>query len=178
MKPLLTVDQAVEILRSTVPRLHELTDGATGEQLATVTGYGWSVSQQMAHLRSCHDILGGNMLRILREDHPSWKGRSPRSNQERYMELAFGENLEAFIAQRTELIETLGITPPGAWQRSATVTDMVGRVFEYDVLYYADWMSRHERSHLGHIRRVLEELRVEERKQPFTRRRAPSPPRR
>ncbi len=153
------MDQATEILRSTVPRLLELTAGASEKHLAAVTGYGWSVRQQLAHLRSCQDILGGNMLRILREDHPSWKGRSPRSNQERYMDLPFGENRDAFLGQRAQLIEALDATPPEAWQRGATVTDMVGRVFEYDVLYYADWMARHERSHLGHMRRILEELR-------------------
>ena len=159
MKTLLTVDQAMEILRSTVPRLGEVTAGAADEHLGVVTGYGWSVGQQMAHLRSCGDILGGNMLRILREDHPSWKGRSPRSNQELYMDLPFAENSAAFRRQRADLLASVEAAPPGAWQRTATVTDMVGRVFEYDVLYYADWMARHERSHLGHMRRVLEELR-------------------
>ena len=135
MKPLLTVEQAVEVLRTTLPRLRALADGASEEHLGAVTSYGWSVAQQMAHLRSCHDILGGNMLRILREDHPVWKGRSPRSNQERYMDLPFVENLAAFSDLRGELLDVLDATPPEAWLRAATVTDMVGRVFEYDVLY-------------------------------------------
>ncbi len=71
----------MEILRATVPRLEELTRGVPQKWLSTVTGYGWSVNDQLAHLRACHDVLGGNMLRIVREDHPAWKGMNPRAWQ-------------------------------------------------------------------------------------------------
>ncbi len=42
-----------------------------------------------------------------------------------------------------------------AWDRTATVTDMIGKRIEYSTLYYGDWMPRHECSHLGQMRRVL-----------------------
>jgi len=77
MTPLLTVGATMEILRTTVPRLEELTRGVSQKVLSAVTDYGWSVNDQLAHLRSCHDVLGGNMLRIVREDHPAWKGKAP-----------------------------------------------------------------------------------------------------
>ncbi len=158
MKTLLTADQTMEILRSTVPRLEELTSGIPAGDLVTVTDYGWSVSQQLAHLRSCQDILGGNLLRILREDHPAWKGRSPRSNQDRYMDAPFEAAIGVFRDQRAGLLEVLESAPAHAWARTATVTDMVGRVFKYTTLYYGDWMARHERSHLRHMARILQEL--------------------
>jgi DinB superfamily len=160
VKTLLTAPQTMEILRTTVPRLRELCEDVPVGHLAAVTDYGWSVGQQLAHLRSCQDILGGSMLRILREDHPAWKGRSPRSNQDRYMDLAFESNLGVFRTRRAELLETLEPAPSASWDRTATVTDMVGRVFEYSMLYYGDWMARHERAHLGHIGRILRELGV------------------
>lgn len=63
MTPQLTVDATMEILRTTVPRLEELTHGLSQKWLSKVTDYGWSMNDQLAHLRACHDILGGNMLR-------------------------------------------------------------------------------------------------------------------
>ena len=73
----LTVDEIMEILVTTVPRLEALTQGVPEPRLYAVTEYGWSVNDQLAHLRACHDVLGGNMLRIVREDHPAWKGHEP-----------------------------------------------------------------------------------------------------
>jgi len=158
VRTLLTVDAAMEILRTTVPRLEALTANVPAAHLTAVTGYGWSVSQQLAHLRSCHDILGGNLLRILREDHPAWKGRSPRSNQGRYMALPFEENFGAFRTMRADLLAVLDPAPAAAWERTATVADMVKRTSEVTTLYYADWMARHERGHVRHIATILGEL--------------------
>jgi hypothetical protein len=75
----LSVGEIMEILTTTVPRLEELTRGVPQQRLYTVTDYGWSVNDQLAHLRACHDVLGGNMLRIISEDRPAWKGMSPRT---------------------------------------------------------------------------------------------------
>ncbi len=159
MTPQLTVDKTMEILRTTVPRLEELTRDVPDEWLYRVTDYGWSVNEQLAHLRSCHDILGGNMLRIIREDHPAWRGTAPTRNQAAYFEWKFQPAFEAFRAQRAELLEVLEPMPPEAWNRTATVTVPPGKVYEYSTLYYGDWMARHERSHLGHIGRILKTWR-------------------
>ena len=150
----------MEILRTSVPTLDELTRGVPQKRLITVTDYGWSVNDQLAHLRACHDVLGGNMLRIVREDHPAWKGMSPRTWQERtdYFEWKFPQAFEAFRAQRAELLEVLDPLPAGAWERTATVWAPPGVVYEYSLLYYGDWMARHERSHLQHMARILKEL--------------------
>ena len=160
MIPRLTVDATMEILRTTVPRLEEITRGASQKALNTVTDYGWSVNDQLAHLRACHDVLGGNMLRIVREDHPAWKGMAPRAWQKQtdYFEWKFAAAFEAFRAQRAELLEVLEPLPPEAWGRTASVSAPPGRVWENSVLYYGDWMARHERGHLKHIERVLTEV--------------------
>jgi hypothetical protein len=158
--PQLTVEATMEILRTTVPRFDELTDGLSQKRLSTVTDYGWSVNDQLAHLRACHDVLGGNMLRIIRETHPAWRGMNPRAWQTRtdYFDWKFRPAFEAFRAQRTELLEVLEPLPIAAWQRTATVSAPPGVVYEYSVLYYGDWMARHERGHLRHIARILKEL--------------------
>ena len=150
----------MEILRTTVPQLEELTRGVPQKRLTTVTDYGWSVNDQLAHLRACHDVLGGNMLRIVREDHPAWKGMAPRAWQKKtdYFEWKFRPAFEAFRAQRAELLEVLEALPLHAWERTATVWAPPGVVYEYSALYYGDWMARHERSHLKHMSQILGEL--------------------
>ncbi len=156
----LDVDEIMAILTATVPRLDALTDGVPKQRMYTVTDYGWSVNDQLAHLRACHDVLGGNMLRIVREEHPAWKGMSPRTWQKQtdYFEWTFTPAFEAFRAQRAELLGVLEQLPSEAWERTATVRVPPNKVFEYDTRYYGDWMARHERGHLGHIARILQTL--------------------
>ena len=155
----LSVGEIMEILTTTVPRLEEITHGAPQKGLHTVTEYGWSVNDQLAHLRACHDVLGGNMLRIIREDHPAWKGMSPRTWQKRtdYFEWEFPPAFDAFRTQRAALLEVLETLPHQAWERTATVSVPPNQVFEYSARYYGDWMARHERAHLGHMARILKE---------------------
>ena len=157
LTPVLTVDQTMDIIRNTVPRLEELTRGVSEKAVAAVTAYGWSVNDQLAHLRSCQEVLGGNMLRIVREDHPAWKGTAPTARQKEYFGWKFRPALESFRRLRTELLEVLEPLPPEAWERTATVSAPPGKVYENSVLYYGDWMARHERSHLKHIARILKE---------------------
>lgn len=159
MTPRLAIDATMEILRTTVPRLEEISRGASQKALTTVTDYGWSVNDQLAHLRACHDVLGGNMLRIVCEDHPAWKGMAPAAWQKQtdYFEWKFKPAFDAFRAQRAELLAVLEPLPIDAWERTATVSAPPGVVYEYSVLYYGDWMARHERSHLRHMARVLTE---------------------
>jgi hypothetical protein len=161
VKPTLTVAKTMEILRTTVERLDQL-DSVPKRVLGAVTGYGWSINDQLAHLRACHDVLGGNMLRIIREDHPSWAGMSPRAWQKQtdYFEWEWAPALRAFREQRAELLEVLEPLPIEAWDRTASVTAPPRMVYEYSVLYYGDWMARHERSHLRHMARIIEDVAV------------------
>jgi hypothetical protein len=159
----LTVDEIMAILRTSVSRLDELIDGVPEQRLYAVTDQGWSVNDQLAHLRACHDVLGGNMLRIVREDHPAWKGMSPRAWQKQtdYFEWAFAPALEAFRAQRADLLGVLEPLPPEAWERTAAVSVPPRSLYEYSTQYYGDWMAGHERAHLKHIARILDALDAE-----------------
>jgi len=153
----LTIEEIMAILRTTVPALGELTGGVAARRLQTPPDEGWSVNDVLAHLRACHDVLGGSMLRILREDHPAWKGMNPRTwiKHTDYPEWKFGPAFEAFRTQRAELLVVLEPLPHAAWERTATVTGMVGDVYERSARYYGDWMARHERGHVKHIDRIL-----------------------
>jgi hypothetical protein len=156
----LTLDETAEILRTTVPRLGELTAGIAPELLQTAPDEGWSVNEVLAHLRACHDVLGGSVLRILREDRPRWKGMNPRvwMKHTDYPQWEFGPAFKAFRAQRAELLEVLEPLPARAWDRTATVTGMIGDVHERTAHYYAEWMARHERGHLKQVARIVKAL--------------------
>lgn len=160
-RPRLGVAETIEILRTTVPRLEALARDARPDQLTGHTAYGWSVTEQLAHLRGVAEVLAGHMMRIVREDHPSWRARAPRGRpgETDYFEWAFGPALEVFRTQRAELLAVIEPLPTAAWEeRTATVLAPPNVVYEYSALYYGDWIARHERSHLGHMARIIREL--------------------
>lgn len=128
------------------------------DHLDAHTDYGWSVCEQLAHLRACQEVLGGNMLRIVREDHPAWRAVSPRRGQERYFGTPWEEALASFRTQRAELLAELEPLPSPAWERTASVAVPPNTLYEYSALYYGDWLARHERSHLSHMTRIVQEL--------------------
>jgi hypothetical protein len=81
---------------------------------------------------------------------------APTSKQAGYFEWKFGPAFEAFREQRAEILEALDPLPREAWERTATVTVPPKKVYEYSALYYGDWLARHERTHLGHMSRILQ----------------------
>jgi len=44
--------------------------------------------------------------------------------------------------------------PPEGWSRAATVTG-AGKVLERTVLFYAQWLARHERQHVKQVERIV-----------------------
>jgi len=159
----LTVDEILAILPETPGRISASTDGLTAAELqAAPESDAWSISDVLAHLRACHDVLGGSLLRIVLEDHPSFKGVNPRSwiRKTDYPEWEFVRAFEAFKKQRAELLAVVGPLPADAWERTATVTGMVGETYERTARYYGDWMAGHERAHWKHIARIAAAVAV------------------
>lgn len=148
---MLTVEEVMAILPETPSRIAALTEGMTPAQLLAAPELGsWSVNDVLAHLRACYDVLGGSMLRVLAEDHPTWKGMNPRAwiNKTDYPDWEFQPAFEAFARQRADLLAVLEPVPPEDWERTATVIGMLGETYERSALYYGDWMAGHERAHL------------------------------
>jgi hypothetical protein len=146
------------ILPDTPGRLRALTRGMTTAQLhAPPEPDAWSVSDVLAHLRACHDVLGGNVLRILAEDHPSWQGMSPRAYLKKtdYQQWEFEPAFAVFAQQRAELLNVLDGLPPANWERTAHVIGMLRETYEYSARYYANWMAGHERRHLKTLPRII-----------------------
>jgi hypothetical protein len=152
-----SVEEIMALLRTTVDRVPDLVAGATAAELAP-TPYdaeAWSLAAVMAHLRACNDVLGGAMVRILREDHPSWRARSPRAWQvtSGYHDVGFGPLFDAFAADRAELVGVLDGVPAVDWKRTATVSVPPNRRDERSVRYYGEWLAQHEGTHLKDMAR-------------------------
>jgi hypothetical protein len=155
-----TSEQALTLLAETPPRLAALTEGVEPAQLRTVSGPDeWSANDVLAHLRSCADVWGESMGRILAADGPTIRAINPRTWIERtdYPDLEFQPSLRAFTKQRAEVLAFLESLAPDDWLRAATVTG-AGKPLQKTVLDYAERMTRHERPHVKQIARIVEAM--------------------
>jgi hypothetical protein len=149
------------VLSATPTRIAALTDRLTPAQLGTAPGLDeWSANDVLAHLRSCADMWGNYIRRILAEDRPTIRAVSPRTwmTETDYLNLEFPPSLRAFTTQRADLLAVLEPLAPQDWSRAALVTG-VGRPLERTVLDYAERLARHERPHVKQIQRIVLMLR-------------------
>lgn len=153
-------DQILSLLREGPVRIAAATGGVASEQLrARPAPEEWSANEVLAHLRSCADVWGGCMRRIIEEDRPTIRAINPRTwmGKTDYPELEFRPSLEAFSVQRAELLAFLEGLADTIWQRAATVM-VAGRPMERTVQYYGQWLAQHERTHVKQIERMGKEM--------------------
>ena len=160
----LTAEESLELLRENAARLALLTAGQPPERLHTAPQPDeWSANDILAHIRACCDVWGGNIARILADDHPTFAGMNPRAWMKRtdYPDWPFEAGLSAFAAQREELLATLDALKPEGWERAATVK-AYGQANERTLRSYASQLAKHERTHVRQIDRTLNATRMEE----------------
>lgn len=157
----LTIEQNLTMLAAAPSRIAGLIEGLSPPQLVTPPEPGeWSARDVLAHLRACSDMWGRYILKILDEDHPSYKAVNPTTwiRSTNYLELEFRPLQKAFTKQRAELLAVLEPLPPEDWSRMATVTG-AGKPRERSVREYARWLANHERSHFRQFERIASTLR-------------------
>lgn len=157
-----TIDRILSILSGTPPRIAALTGDLPPAQLLTPTEPGeWSARDVLAHLRSCGDVWGDYIMRILAEDRPAIKAVSPRTwiKKTDYLEQEFQPTFQAYAARRADLLAVLEPLPASGWSRAARVS-AVGRVYERTVLDYAERMARHEQGHIRQIEGIISMIRM------------------
>jgi uncharacterized damage-inducible protein DinB len=156
----LTIEQMLNRLEEAPVRLAELSRGMEPAQLTTPPAPGeWSARDVLAHLKACSDMWGKYIQLILSEDHPTFKGVNPRTWMEQtdYLEQEYAALLQAFTAQRSDLLALLKPLPPEDWHRTATVTG-AGKPRQRSVYTYGEWLANHERPHLKQIERIVDIL--------------------
>jgi len=161
-RKLLPAEDVLTILSATPSRIADLTAVLQPDRLHASPDPGeWSARDVLAHLRACADVRGGCALKILAEDTPTLRAVDPRTwiKETDYLEQGFQHSLHAFATQRNDLVAALEPLGPEGWSRKAIVTG-AGKVLERTVLFYADWVARHERPHLKQMQRIVDALRV------------------
>lgn len=115
----------------------------------------WSLTDILAHLRACADVWGDCIVTMLAENEPTIRAINPTTWIERtdYRDLDYELSFAAFTTQRDDLLTTLDELSPKQWARSATITG-AGAPLTRTVHFYAQWLARHERTHLREIARV------------------------
>jgi len=157
----LTIEQALSLLAETPKRIAAVTAGLAPAQLRTAPGPDeWSANDVLAHLRACADVRGNPILTIVAEDRPTFRAVNPVTwiKKTNYLELEFRPSLRSFATQRADLLAVLSPLPPEGWERSATVTG-AGKALERTVLFYAQWVARHERTHVKHVEHIVNTMR-------------------
>ena len=158
----LTIEQVLALLEETPTRMAAATRRLTEAQLHRAPERGeWSANEVLAHVRACADVRGEPIRTIVAEDHPTFRAVNPRTwiKQTDYHDLEFRRSFRAFEKQRAGLLTLLRSLPRKGWSRAATVTGAGARL-ERTVLFYADWVARHERPHVKQVEHIAEKLRA------------------
>ena len=161
----LTIEQVLALLEETQTRIAAATSGLTEAQLHSSPKRGeWSANEVLAHVRACADVRGEPIRTILAENHPTFRAVNPLTwiKKTDYLDLEFGPSFRAFTKQRADLLALLKPLPRKAWSRGATVTG-AGAALERTVLFYADWVARHERPHVKQVEQIAAAMRVRKR---------------
>ena len=155
------IEQVLSRLGDTSPRLEALTAGVARARLHSRPDEDeWSANDVLAHLRACADVWGDCISVMIAKDKPTLRAVNPRTwiKNTDYPELGFQPSLRSFATQRADLLAVLESVPLEGWSRAATVTG-AGKVLERTVLFYAEWLARHERPHLKQIERIVNAVR-------------------
>jgi hypothetical protein len=153
----LTTEQVLTLLAETPRRIDTLTAGLAPAQLHTAPNHDeWSANNVLAHLRACADVWGNCIVAIIAEDTPTLRAVNPLTwiKKTDYLELEFRPSLRSFATQRADLLAVLEPLPPEGWLRAATVTG-AGKILERTVLFYAQWLARHERQHVKQVEHIV-----------------------
>src|SRR5206468_8694309 len=103
-------------------RIAALTAGLAPAQLRAAPGPDeWSANAVLAHLRACADVWGDCIATIIAQDKPTIKAVNPRTwiQKTDYLEQEFQPSLQAFTAQRIDLVAVLKPLRPKVWSRTA-----------------------------------------------------------
>jgi hypothetical protein len=151
-----TIREQLELLAATPVRVTAATDGVDPPQLQLRTpAEPWSVNDVIAHLRSAADVRARSIAAMSTGERAKIRYVSPRSELRTsgYTDLPFAENLAAFRAGRTTLIDRQVALGPDGWSRGSLIRDR-----PETVATYVGYLIEHEASHLDQIESLIRGL--------------------
>ncbi len=152
------MDEALELLEGAPARIAAATTGVPADLLLQpLEDGGWSARDILGHVRACHLTWGGYIVRILDEEHPSFRAQSPRSTIHRtdFLEQPFAVSLAAFTSDRARLMARLRAADTADFTRTAAVNIPARGVEDRSARYYIDRLADHEHEHVRHIERAI-----------------------
>ena len=150
--------RVIELLKQGPLRIKKATSGVPTVQLHVRTDEEpWSINDILIHLRACSDVWGGTIMKMITEDNPTQRYRSPRGfmKKPKYQELEIAEGLEVYIQERKKLVKVLANIDEAGWSRPGTYTGTTPRHRNQTVLRLARRMVEHEQPHLDQIETLL-----------------------
>jgi hypothetical protein len=147
------IERHLGLLSSSLDRIASHTQNLGEDQLHYRTREKeWSISEILAHLRSCSDVWGNTVEAMLTEENPLLPDIHPRQWLKRtnYLHLQFAESFQALTNQRAHLLSVLKQLTLEDWSRSATI----GRR-KHTVFSQVRRMAKHEAGHVTQIESML-----------------------
>ena len=147
------IDQFLEILEKNPQRMKKAILRVDKERLHSRSDTEpWSTNDILAHVRSCADVWGESIEKMMAEDHPKLGYIHPRQWVRRmgYLEMDFAASFKDFSEQRKRLLRMLKRLPFEDWQRGAIIQ---GR--EHTVFSQVRRMAKHESEHCEQIESLL-----------------------
>lgn len=160
-KLLVPIKKAMTLLQEQPKQIAELTAGLSKRQLHKPPEPGeWSCVELLGHLRTCSDMWGQAIDKILAENQPTFKAVNPRTwaAQVDYNQQNFAPSFATYNRQRIELLRQLNALKANDWLRCATVL-IAGKATERSVHFYADWLAVHERTHIKQFKKTVAAVR-------------------
>jgi hypothetical protein len=159
-----SIDEVLRRLADAPQHIVALAADATPDQLQTSPAPAdaeWSANDVLAHLRSCADVWGGCIEKMVAEDGLTIRAINPTTwiRHTNYHDLALAPSLDAYATQRAGLLALLEPLPTEVWSHSATVTG-AGAPLQKTVFSYAERIVRHERPHIRQMKRAIEAMRL------------------
>ena len=151
--PIRTTAEVIDVLAASPARLSAVGAGPALDRRPSPQE--WSAGEVLAHLRSCGEVWGGCIRRILSEDVPTIRAVDPRTWVETtdFAQRSWDEHLAAFTASRADLLAVLRGLAPVDWERRGRVVG-AGRPVERTVLSYGERLAAHERPHVRQVERA------------------------
>jgi len=143
------IQEYLTLLQKTPLRIDKITGGVEESRLqARGSKDEWSVNDILAHLRSCADVWGNSIEKMLLTDKQTQLYAHPRKwiKKTDYPKLPFHESFRAFKTQRRKLLKILKKLSFQDWERSATIEGRAHTVFTQ-----VRRMAKHEDVHCEEI---------------------------